>query len=943
MINSRSLPLLRAVAGGVVLLAGVAGDALAQRRGADSTRGATESEYYRMSTVPIPEGVVLEVGGLETMPDGRLAVATRRGDVWLIENPGSMNAGRPHFTRFAQGLHEALGLSYRDNALYTTQRGELTRLRDTDGDGRADRYETVSSWPLSGNYHEYSFGPVFSPKGDMMVTLNLAWVGYGESFVKWRGWMLSVGPDGKATPFATGFRSPSSFGYNMEGDLFYTENQGDWVGSGHLTHVEKGDFVGNPKGLKWSGEPDSPVKLTSNDIPNTGEPKFDVAKRVPKLKTPAVWFPHAIMGISTSAVLVDSTRGAFGPFAGQLFVGDQGHSKIMRVSLEKVNGVYQGAVFPFREGFASGVFRQVWGTDGSMYVGQTSRGWGATGRAPYGLQRLVWTGKVPFEPHRIEARPDGFEITFTMPVDRTAAADPASYKVSSFTYKYHNIYGSPPINQLGHGIRDVVVSRDGRSARIVVDSLRQGYIHEIRMAGVKSEAGAPLLHDFGYYTMNEIPGGAKLAVRSAPRRPAPAASTVATNAPNRIPESTPPPANGAAATAANAPAANAANAPAVSAPSPNPPSSAATGTAAPTGAAASAAGATAPAAGSSAPAAATASAEAPNNGPSPVNPALRKRQTSMPAAWNGTVDQTVSVAGEDGLKFSLPAIDVKAGARVKLDFENVSDMLHNLVIVRPGTSTKVGEEALKLGLDGARLHYVPPSNDVLYFTAMLEPQKAETIYFQAPTTPGDYTYVCTLPGPLHHDGRYAARALRSAAGQRSDRVAARTAHARRAGRVIGRPFVVTLSLLRLALERGVLQALSSLGRLAVRLGGRVVQPTLHVAAGLLGGLADVAGHLVETARVLALRGLDAGGLLEHRLGLVAGVGQAVVRLARATANFRLRIAACLLGRLADIVSDLVEAARLVGIGFLRFLGAGGRAVKRECSGDGRDANVVSHR
>jgi hypothetical protein len=164
---------------------------------------------------------------------------------------------------------------------------------------------------------------------------------------------------------------------------------------------------------------------------------------VPHLVTPAVWIPHGILGISTSAILVDSTRGAFGPFAGQLFVGDQGQSRIMRVALEKVNGVYQGVVFPFREGFMSGVFREVWGKDGSMYVGQTSRGWGATGRAPYGLQRLVWTGKVPFEAHHVSARPDGFEITFTQPVDRATASDPASYAVNSFIYKYHHVYGSP--------------------------------------------------------------------------------------------------------------------------------------------------------------------------------------------------------------------------------------------------------------------------------------------------------------------------------------------------------------------------------------------------------------------------------------------------------------------------------------------------------------------
>ena len=636
-------------------------NASAQRSPSDTTRTPTENDYYRMSTVPIPEGVVLEVGGLETLPDGRLAVATRRGDVWIIDNPGSLRGGRPQFTRFAEGLHEALGLAYRDGALYTTQRSELTRLRDTNGDGKADRYETVYSWPLSGNYHEYSFGPVFSPTGDMIVTLNLAWVGYGDSFVKWRGWMLNIAPNGTMTPIASGFRSPSSFGYNLAGDLFYSENQGDWVGSGGITHVEVGDFMGNPAGLRWSGEPGSPVKLTKADIPDTGEPKFEVAKRVPHLKTPAVWFPHTILGISTSAILVDSTRGAFGPFAGQLFVGDQGQSKIMRVFLEKVNGVYQGVVFPFREGFASGVFRQVWGKDGSMYVGQTSRGWSATGKAPYGLQRLAWTGAMPFEAHRIEARPDGFEITFTAPVDRAIAADPASYAVNSFTYKYHHIYGSPIINQMSHAIRAVVVSPDGRSARLKVDSLREGYIHEVRMPGVRSVAGVPLLHDFGYYTLNRIPAGERLSVADAPAR---AVATIAPRA-TAVPSRT---------------------------------------------------------------------------------TTLTKRQTSMPPEWNGTVDQTVSVQGEEGLKFNVTRFDVKVGAHVRLDFSNVSDMLHNLVIVRPGSAARVGDASLKLGLDGTRLDFVPQTSDVLYHTAIVAPQQAETIFFEAPATPGEYTYLCSFPG-----------------------------------------------------------------------------------------------------------------------------------------------------------------------------------------------------
>jgi uncharacterized cupredoxin-like copper-binding protein len=243
--------------------------------------------------------------------------------------------------------------------------------------------------------------------------------------------------------------------------------------------------------------------------------------------------------------------------------------------------------------------------------------------------------------------------------------------VTSFTYKYHHIYGSPVINQATHTVRAAVVARDGRSVRIALDSLREGYVHEISMSGVRSDGGAALLHDVGYYTVNQIPRGAALAV-------SPSASRAAGTAPS--------------------------------------------GTTGPVYSGSGTAGGRAP------------------------GRALAKHQTTMPAEWNGTVDQTVSVQGVEGLKFSLAAFDVKAGARVKLDFANVSDMLHNLVVVKPGTAIKVGEEAMRMGLDGAKLEYVPRTEDVLYHTAMLEPQKSETIYFVAPTTPGEYTYVCTFPG-----------------------------------------------------------------------------------------------------------------------------------------------------------------------------------------------------
>ncbi|MEL6846995.1 MAG: hypothetical protein AAFP92_00700 [Bacteroidota bacterium] len=266
---------------------------------------AQEEKYYSLETLPIPENIVLEVGGMDFMPDGRLVVCTRRGEVWMIQDPYATEARPENFKRFARGLHEPLGLKYRDGAVYTVQRGELTRLVDEDGDDKADLYESICQWPLSGNYHDYSYGPFFLPNGNMLVALNLSWIGYGESLSKWRGWMLEITPDGEMMPYATGMRSPAGTGLNEAGHIFYSDNQGDWVGSGRVTHVEKGDFVGNPSGLSWTKEPGSPLSLDRASIDDSFGTLYEAAKQIPEVKPPAVWFPHGVMGISTSDILED--------------------------------------------------------------------------------------------------------------------------------------------------------------------------------------------------------------------------------------------------------------------------------------------------------------------------------------------------------------------------------------------------------------------------------------------------------------------------------------------------------------------------------------------------------------------------------------------------------------------------------------------------------------
>jgi hypothetical protein len=142
--------------------------------------------------------------------------------------------------------------------------------------------------------------------------------------------------------------------------------------------------------------------------------------------------------------------------------------------------------------------------DGSLLVGMTNRGWGSRGTRGWGLQRLVYSGVRPFEMLAVRARPDGFEVEFTEPVDRDLAGDPASWRLDSFTYERWEKYGSPEIDRALVTVREARVSDDGRSVRLVCDGLRAGYVHGIDASAIRGVDGRELLHEACWYTLNRI-------------------------------------------------------------------------------------------------------------------------------------------------------------------------------------------------------------------------------------------------------------------------------------------------------------------------------------------------------------------------------------------------------------------------------------------------------
>jgi hypothetical protein len=264
-----------------------------------------------------------------------------------------------------------------------------------------------------------------------------------------------------------------------------------------------GGFVGNPTGNKYYSLTNAIGNRPTD--PKSGSRMAIERDKIPQLVPPAAMFPHGKLSNSPTGIACD-TSGKFGPFTNQLFVGEQTMSTVLRVALEKVNGVYQGAAFPFRGKFGSGNVAVRIGPDGSMFVGGTDRGWGARGGKRFALERCHFSGTPLFEILEMKARADGFDLIFTQPVDPKSAADIANYRMDAYTYIYQSGYGSPVVDKSSPSIKSAMVSSDRKSVHLKVDGLVKGHIHEFNLPGVKSAEGKSLLHPIGYYTLNEIPG-----------------------------------------------------------------------------------------------------------------------------------------------------------------------------------------------------------------------------------------------------------------------------------------------------------------------------------------------------------------------------------------------------------------------------------------------------
>ena len=472
---------------------------------------------YKIENIPYPAELRGGLASIAFTPSGTLVIATRNGEVWMRRTDGTWRL-------FMRGLDEPMGIvADSEKVVYIAHRPELLRATDANGDGRADTFDALGNQFGQGiNYHEFFFGLRRDKAGNFYGAVSLESLGEKgaentfptrgpkdltdvlersgqRSETKWRGWAIRITPDGKMEPLANGFRQPNGVALSPNDEMFVTDNQGDYKPSTGLLHVEKGDFHGHAASVKWEPGFD-PKKVTTESLWQ-------------RVKTPAVVFPHGPMGISPGEPVWDQTGGKFGPFAGQVFTGD--YSKlVIRSSLERVAGAWQGACFPFlgrneTPGYISGdklkagITRAAFGPDGSLYFAATA-GWGA---GEDGLQRISWDGRVSPEIRDIKITDRGFNVCFTRAMDAATIAKADAYEVTRFRYYYHYKYGSPWVDEERVPVSETRVAADHLSAEVVLAALKPGFVYEISVPTLRTSDGEPLANPLAYYTANRLLNG----------------------------------------------------------------------------------------------------------------------------------------------------------------------------------------------------------------------------------------------------------------------------------------------------------------------------------------------------------------------------------------------------------------------------------------------------
>jgi mono/diheme cytochrome c family protein/glucose/arabinose dehydrogenase len=449
---------------------------------------------FRARSLPLDRGIMPT--GIQWLADGKIVICSLKGRVWLMSDSDG-DGIEDRLVQFSDELAAPFGAAAGPDYIDVINKYALLRLFDRDADGFAEEMRTVASgWGHTADYHDWTIGLPTRHSGGYFVSIACQQDNRSLAASLHRGVVAAIVPRQPTAadprifsvePISGGHRFAIGIATNKAGQLFVTDNQGNYNPYNELNHVQQGNRFGFINGWEKS-------------------PAFN-----PPLTEPAINIPHPwTRSVNGICFLESKTEDAFGPFTGHLVGCELDSRRLVRMSLQEVNGQLQGAIYPMSryhpvdgKTFLGPLVAAVSPT-GSLYIGGIrDSGWG-------GANNIGALTRLDYDPERlgvgiavVQATPDGFEIEWTQAIDQLRAGQLDQYQIESARRESTPSYGGGDIDRRIESVTKVEVLSPTR-VRLTLAELKAGFVYDIRVRNI-ALGDASLFPAEAFYTMREIP------------------------------------------------------------------------------------------------------------------------------------------------------------------------------------------------------------------------------------------------------------------------------------------------------------------------------------------------------------------------------------------------------------------------------------------------------
>jgi mono/diheme cytochrome c family protein len=438
---------------------------------------------FRATILPLPASLMPT--GFAFLADGTAVATSLDGDLVALRDLDGDDFEESCLP-LGPLLSAPFGVLVEGRDIVVSHKPELLRLTDLDGDGRFERAAVIASgWGVTHDYHDWTFG-LARGDGAYYVLLGSDYQQKGRPLetARLRGKALRIAGDGEIVEVARGLRFTAGLARNREGEIFFSDNQGEANTFNEINHLRPGRSYG---------------------VPALEDPEAD---RGAEPEPPAIQVPHPWTR-SVNGLCFLEQDGAFGTYEGHGIGCEYDNRLLIRFTLERVGETYQGACYPFslpaagKAGFLGPISCAV-SPSGDIYIGCLHEsGWGG-GNNRGSVVRLRREGDLPFGIREARAAPGGFLLELTEPCAPGPASDPASYTVTAYRRIWHGGYSTADQDRHQVEVLKASPAADMRSVTLALRPLRAGFLYEIHARPLRGD-GKPLWPSLAYCTLHVVP------------------------------------------------------------------------------------------------------------------------------------------------------------------------------------------------------------------------------------------------------------------------------------------------------------------------------------------------------------------------------------------------------------------------------------------------------